>query len=278
MAEFVVLGACLCRSPFSPCARPSKALKVKAQDTAGAGKPGQFATADDEYNLCVRVLHKFLANDEAASKAAGCRRLNLSAPEWRELVQTVDDTRPLPGGLTEGAARLAWDEIITRCGGINGVLELVLRDRVVRPSEDHRRGHLLCIRPLEEAAAGVGEVVYPHEINLQVALHDDGGLKIILGSINSADTLNFTTARHQGLAEARQRKHLVLHVDSTRRCERYGVIDTSYSYMYMLYGICSIASLAEWLAGCGSADRATSSQEKASASPSEPLPCSFVSS
>ena len=159
MAEFDVLGACLCRSPSSPGARPSKALKVEAQDTAGAGKPGQFATADDEFNLCVRVLHKFLANDEAKSKEAGYRRLHLSAPEWRELVQTVDDTRPLPGGLTESAARHAWEEIITRCGGINGVLELVLRDRVVRPSEDHRRGHLLCIRPLEEAAAGVGEVV-----------------------------------------------------------------------------------------------------------------------
>ena len=108
-------------------------------------------------------------------------RLTLSVPEWWELVETVDDFRPLPQGLTESAVRHTWEGIIDRCRGINGVLELVLRDRQVHPSKDDRRGHRLCVRPLEEVGAGVREPVLLRELSLQVGLHDDGGVKLICG-------------------------------------------------------------------------------------------------
>jgi hypothetical protein len=181
VAEIGILCACLCRSPSSPGARPSKTQKIEAEDTAGATKPSHFTTAGDEFNLCVRVLQKIVANDEAKSKELGYQRLTLSVPEWNELAAAVNDPRPLPDGLTGSTARHAWGEIITRCGGINGVLELVLRDREVRPSQDQRRGHRLCVRPLEQVGAGVREPMLLREMNLEVGLHDDGGLKIICG-------------------------------------------------------------------------------------------------
>ena len=51
----------------------------------------------------------------------------------------------------------------------------------MRPSQDQRRGHRLCVRPLEEVGAGVREPVLRRELSLQVGLHDDGGVKIICG-------------------------------------------------------------------------------------------------
>jgi hypothetical protein len=71
--------------------------------------------------------------------------------------------------------------MIKWCGGINGVLELVLRDRGVWASQDQRRAHRLCIRPHEEVGMGMREPVLLREMSLPVGPHDEGGLQLICG-------------------------------------------------------------------------------------------------
>ncbi len=86
------------------------------------------------------VAGTILKNAELTALGAGKTRLDLTLPEWRELVALgqEDEHRPLPN--------LSADATIDNADGIAGVLERLARDRLVVPGRDSS-GQRLAIAP-----------------------------------------------------------------------------------------------------------------------------------
>ncbi len=118
----------------------------EADESAVAHRVGAYITADQEFNLGIRVVRKILVNAELTAVGAGKTRLDLTRPEWRELVALgqEDEHRPLPN-LSADATKLVWNKMIDNAGGISRFLERLARDHLVVPGRDfsgtlHRGG------------------------------------------------------------------------------------------------------------------------------------------
>ena len=114
---------------------------------AGPGRVGAYTTADQEFNLGMHFVRTILKNAELTALGAGKTRLDLTLPEWRELVALgqEDEHRPLPN-LSADATKLVWNKMIDDAGGIAGVFERLARDRLVVPGRDSS-GQRLDIAP-----------------------------------------------------------------------------------------------------------------------------------
>ena len=72
-----------------------------------AHRVGAYTTADQEYNLGMHVIHEILRNAEAAALRDGKMRLDLTPPEWGQVIAAGrgDDHRPLPNLSEHGTRR-----------------------------------------------------------------------------------------------------------------------------------------------------------------------------
>ena len=105
--EFVMVVVCLCRPLLPEPAPASKARKVEAEQNAVTHRVGACTTADQEYNLGMYFIHEILRNAEAAALRDGKMRLDLTPPEWGQVIAAGrgDDHRPLPNLSEHGTRR-----------------------------------------------------------------------------------------------------------------------------------------------------------------------------
>jgi hypothetical protein len=139
--------ACMCRPLLPEPAPAPKARKIEVEEHTGPGRVGAYTTADQEFNLGMHVIHEILRNAEAAALGDGRMRLDLTPPEWRQVIAAGqgDEHRPLPD-LSERGTRQVWSRMLDNAGGIAGVFERLARDRLVMPGRDSS-GQRLAIAP-----------------------------------------------------------------------------------------------------------------------------------
>ena len=182
--EFGVLFSRWCSVPSPDLASAAKIRRLDDTEGPSAGKPGNFTTADQEFNLGVQVVQILLEKAAAEAVAAGKIRVDLTQPEWRALAESAprDPHRPVPV-CSASALRHVWHDMYDSAGGLAGVFERLLRDRL--PVEgNNRRGERLAIAPWGSASVQRGADLLS-EIQLGVSFGVDGGVRL-----DFVDTLN----------------------------------------------------------------------------------------
>jgi hypothetical protein len=175
--EFVILFSRWCSVPSPDLASAAKIRRLDDTEGHSAGKPGNFTTADQEFNLGVQVVQILLEKAAAEAVAAGKIRVDLTQPEWRALAESAprDPHRPVPV-CSAGAMRHVWHDMYDSAGGLAGVFERLLRDRL--PVEgNNRRGERLAIAPWGSAAVQREQGLLD-EIQIGVAFRLDGGVRL----------------------------------------------------------------------------------------------------
>ena len=175
--EFALLFSRRCSVPSPDLASAAKMPRLGDTEDHSVGKPGNFTTADQEFNLGVQVVQILLEKVAAEAVVAGKIRVDLTKAEWRALAESAprDPHRPVPACSGVTMQRL-WHEMCNNKGGIGGVFEHLLRDRV-RVEGNNRRGERLAIAPWASAAVQRGPVLLD-EIQIDVAFGLDGGVRL----------------------------------------------------------------------------------------------------
>ena len=175
--EFVVLFSRRCSVPSPDLASAAKIRRLGDTEGPSVGKPGNFTTADQEFNLGVHVLQILLEKVAAEAVVAGKIRVDLTKAEWRALAESAprDPHRPVPACSGDTMQRV-WRDMYEHAGGADGVLELLLRDRMTVEGED-KRGQRLAIAPWGSAAVQRGQGPLD-EIQIGVAFRLDGGVRL----------------------------------------------------------------------------------------------------